>query len=126
MLRGLWLQVGERWPVPFASAALRGARLWWAASLWGWWGVAPTGWRAGASGLAEGSSAERPPPLLQAGEETAEGSVRELTSYTFTSRLACPSTLRAWLQAVRGGGSGGPAGKEGGARASRRFVTLLP
>ena len=90
--------------------------------------VAPTRLRAGASRLAEGSSAAAP-PLLQAGEETAESSPigEPFISLFFT--VINPSEHAASVAPGgegRGEGSGGP-GREGRGSGLCRFQgTLLP
>lgn len=127
---GLWLQVGKRWPVPLCQPprALREAPDCVGGVAWGWWGVAPTRLRAGASRLAEGSSAAAP-PLLQAGEETAESSPigEPFISLFFT--VINPSEHAASVAPGgegRGEGSGGP-GREGRGSGLCRFQgTLLP
>ena len=73
---GLWLQVGERWPVPLCQPprALREAPDCVGGVAWGWWGVAPTRLRGRSVRACRGKLGRSAPPLLQAGEETAESS----------------------------------------------------
>ena len=71
---GLWLQVGERWPVPLCQPprALREAPDCVGGVAWGWWGVAPTRLRGRSVRACRGKLGRSAPPSSRPGSPVTE------------------------------------------------------